>query len=201
MAPAGGPSRSAAISQSCEHREPGVGCTCPAVLLAASGLPRHAIWPPARPDLRRHARVVAVPRRGVSYGGNVRQLAPTRAPAEHYSTLSWSGWRDSNPRPPAPKLAPAGRLTELHVVQCGAYLGLCWLDVAQHRVMAVPAGPHSGSHQCCPGTRLLPIELNLEFEARSRYSGSQRPSCRRWQMLSRSPSLMKQQRQLWGISA
>ena len=92
------------------------------------------------------------------------------------------------PRPPAPKSAPAGRLTELHVVQCGAYLGLCWLDVAQHRVMAVPAGPHSGSHQCCPGTRLLPIELNLEFEARSRYSGSQRPSRRRPPMLSRSPN-------------
>jgi hypothetical protein len=82
-----------------------------------------------------------------------------------YDLHVWSGWRDSNPRPPAPKSAPAGRLTELHVVQCGAYLGLCWLDVAQHRVMAVPAGPHSGSHQCCPGTRLLPIELNLEFES------------------------------------
>jgi hypothetical protein len=37
-------------------------------------------------------------------------LAPTRVLIKIRKALTWSGWRDSNPRPPAPK---AGALTKL----------------------------------------------------------------------------------------
>jgi len=52
-------------------------------------------------------RVVPVPAAGVSREGIVPQLAPTlaptRAPVEIDNVFEkLSGWRDSNPRPPAP---------------------------------------------------------------------------------------------------
>jgi hypothetical protein len=46
-------------------------------------------------------------------------MAPTLAPMlwqyKINNTMNWSGWRDSNPRPPAPK---AGALTKLRYIPC-----------------------------------------------------------------------------------
>jgi hypothetical protein len=42
-------------------------------------------------------------------------MAPARDNAEINNALTWSGWRDSNPRPPAPK---AGALTKLRYIPC-----------------------------------------------------------------------------------
>jgi hypothetical protein len=59
-------------------------------------------------------RIVAMPATGVRHGSKVTRLTPTLAPTERpakiSTALTWSGWRDSNPRPPAPK---AGALTKL----------------------------------------------------------------------------------------
>ena len=40
-------------------------------------------------------------------------LAPTQSWTKIHNVLTWSGWRDSNPRPPAPK---AGALTKLRYI-------------------------------------------------------------------------------------
>jgi hypothetical protein len=64
-------------------------------------------------------RVVAVPATCASHGSKLTHLAPTLAPrpviAKIHNALTWSGWRDSNPRPPAPK---AGALTKLRYIPC-----------------------------------------------------------------------------------
>src|SRR5262249_49395856 len=58
--------------------------------------------------------VIPGPAPGVSHRSQVTELAPTLAPtrgsAKINIAVTWSGWRDSNPRPPAPK---AGALTKL----------------------------------------------------------------------------------------
>src|ERR1700685_3619464 len=62
-------------------------------------------------------RVVSVPATSASHRSKLTQLAPTLAPTRDgtkiHSAVTWSGWRDSNPRPPAPK---AGALTKLRYI-------------------------------------------------------------------------------------
>jgi hypothetical protein len=56
-----------------------------------------------------------------------------------------SGWRDSNPRPPAPKSVPSGRWTWLNVVQYGVHLGQRSPEVAWRSSVTVHVGSHFGS--------------------------------------------------------
>jgi hypothetical protein len=68
----------------------------------------------------------AAPRRASVMRGNVAPtLAPTRRSAKINNTLNWSGWRDSNPRPPAPK---AGALTKLRYIPCDVPCAQCPAD-------------------------------------------------------------------------
>jgi len=87
-----------------------------------------AVVTSSAPDLARtHVRNRAVGadnhRRGAT-SGDIKALSPESRPQLVNSKQSFdqSGWRDSNPRPPAPKSAPTGGLTVPEIAWHAAHL-------------------------------------------------------------------------------
>jgi hypothetical protein len=62
-------------------------------------------------------------------------------------TLTWSGWRDSNPRSPAPKSGEYDRRVTPHVAWHGAHLRRSWPGVGQRGLVTVAVGSHTGSRR------------------------------------------------------